>query len=482
MYVSLPSITTVRSWFSTIGYNGEIGAKGTLKKSYLPSSNLLAAASLSSSTQISKLLTNMTNDQERIGDRFSLCPFPLSPSCFILVLSYQLKYNSQQVDYAKLIWEDLIHKLNKKTRENIVPYPRFISLLLEHMMPEYDNEELTINLTQDKSPSHPSPPTPVVGEMHKEAQQAAGGPTSLGATSEEDHTLSSVVCLGCEEKRSCEVKISSEAKTSREVKQSFDKWKKDVEDKECNKEEDDVLEEINVIAMSIEENDMNERNELWKDLEIYKKIIRNEPWFLSGDLNVTLKPSEHSASGSNMSNDMKDFHNYVNQIEVEDISSSGSEEADMLKMYTKAMKDEEHILFQKAKVKWLSVGDINNAYFHKTIKSRQQRNIIDVVCDDNVNRFEGADVADQFVRQFQKFLGENKPMEQIRDMETLFQHKLSNEEAEYMIREVNDEEIKNAMFQIDDNKASGPDGYSTSFFKKTWSIIGKDVCLAVNFF
>ncbi|GKA92773.1 hypothetical protein Tco_0814698 [Tanacetum coccineum] len=38
---------------------------------------------------------------------------------------------------------------------------------------------------KDKSPSHPSPPTPVVGEMHKEAHQAAGGPTSLGATSEE---------------------------------------------------------------------------------------------------------------------------------------------------------------------------------------------------------------------------------------------------------------------------------------------------------
>ncbi|GJR76784.1 hypothetical protein Tco_0089149 [Tanacetum coccineum] len=37
----------------------------------------------------------------------------------------------------------------------------------------------------DTSPSHPSPPTLVVGEMHKEALQAASGPTSLGATSEE---------------------------------------------------------------------------------------------------------------------------------------------------------------------------------------------------------------------------------------------------------------------------------------------------------
>nr|GEV35333.1 ribonuclease H-like domain-containing protein [Tanacetum cinerariifolium] len=141
--------------------------------------------------------------------------------------------NGVKVDYAKLIWENIIHKLNKKISEKVVPYPRFISLILEYMMPEYDNEELTINPTQevpqgkkpraknrlkrkqsskhtseskteasksktgqseketqsssakDKSPSHPLLPTLVVDEMHKEAQQAAGGPTSLGATSKE---------------------------------------------------------------------------------------------------------------------------------------------------------------------------------------------------------------------------------------------------------------------------------------------------------
>nr|GFB66073.1 hypothetical protein [Tanacetum cinerariifolium] len=37
----------------------------------------------------------------------------------------------------------------------------------------------------DASLSHPLPPTPVVGEMHTEAQQAAGGPTSLGDTSKD---------------------------------------------------------------------------------------------------------------------------------------------------------------------------------------------------------------------------------------------------------------------------------------------------------
>ncbi|GKC26828.1 hypothetical protein Tco_1034122 [Tanacetum coccineum] len=95
MYVPPSSITTIRPWFSTIGYNVEIGAKGTLKKSYLPP-----------------------------------------------------RWRLLMVDYAKIIWEDLIHKLNKKTREKIVLYPRFISFLLEHMAPKYDIEELTINPTQ----------------------------------------------------------------------------------------------------------------------------------------------------------------------------------------------------------------------------------------------------------------------------------------------------------------------------------------------
>ncbi|GJX77231.1 hypothetical protein Tco_0787846 [Tanacetum coccineum] len=51
--------------------------------------------------------------------------------------------------------------------------------------PPSKNARAKVDSARDKSPSHPLPPTPVVGEMNKEAQQAAGGPTSLGATSKE---------------------------------------------------------------------------------------------------------------------------------------------------------------------------------------------------------------------------------------------------------------------------------------------------------
>ena len=45
------------------------------------------------------------------------------------------------------------------------------------------------------------------------------------------------------------------------------------------------------------------------------------------------------------------------------------------------------------------------------------------------------------------------------------------------------EEIKKAMFSIDDYKAPGPDGFSSPFFKVAWSIIGSDVIdVVISFF
>ncbi|KAL0294689.1 UNVERIFIED_CONTAM: putative mitochondrial protein [Sesamum calycinum] len=39
--------------------------------------------------------------------------------------------------------------------------------------------------------------------------------------------------------------------------------------------------------------------------------------------------------------------------------------------------------------------------------------------------------------------------------------------------------VKTAVFQISDNKAPGPDGYTSCFFKKAWNIVGDLVCKAV---
>ncbi|GKG56885.1 hypothetical protein Tco_0582236, partial [Tanacetum coccineum] len=60
--------------------------------------------------------------------------------------------------------------------------------------------------------------------------------------------------------------------------------------------------------------------------------------------------------------------------------------------------------------------------------------------------------------------------------------KLDAEKAVELIKPVTDEEIKDALFSIDVNKASGPDGYTSKFFKAAWSVVGKDTCSAIKEF
>ncbi|GJY81517.1 hypothetical protein Tco_0494268 [Tanacetum coccineum] len=65
------------------------------------------------------------------------------------------------------------------------------------------------------------------------------------------------------------------------------------------------------------------------------------------------------------------------------------------------------------------------------------------------------------------------------DMESLNSKDVCDEDSEKMIMNVSEEEIKDALFDICDNKALGPDGYSAKFFKSAWSVIKKEVCDAI---
>ncbi|GJS54154.1 hypothetical protein Tco_0627516 [Tanacetum coccineum] len=67
------------------------------------------------------------------------------------------------------------------------------------------------------------------------------------------------------------------------------------------------------------------------------------------------------------------------------------------------------------------------------------------------------------------------------NFEGVFDTKLNNEEAMEMVKEIT-HEIENAIFNIGHNKALGPNGYTSTFFKKAWKIVGNDVCIAIKEF
>nr|GEZ90742.1 hypothetical protein [Tanacetum cinerariifolium] len=73
-------------------------------------------------------------------------------------------------------------------------------------------------------------------------------------------------------------------------------------------------------------------------------------------------------------------------------------EIECLIAYKDALKDEESMLKQRANVDWLSEGDANTKFFHKTVKGNLNRNIIEYVEDMNEDKYSHRHVGAQFVK------------------------------------------------------------------------------------
>ncbi|KAL2240816.1 UNVERIFIED_CONTAM: hypothetical protein Sindi_0722800 [Sesamum indicum] len=56
---------------------------------------------------------------------------------------------------------------------------------------------------------------------------------------------------------------------------------------------------------------------------------------------------------------------------------------------------------------------------------------------------------------------------------------LSEDEASHLVLPFSPNEVKQAVFDIAEDKAPGPDGYSSGFFKAAWSVVGEEVIRAV---
>nr|GEZ37479.1 hypothetical protein [Tanacetum cinerariifolium] len=146
-------------------------------------------------------------------------PFTKSPNMYQEYLA-EFWYSSKALENSK---EDIILKMKKKQREKVVPYTRFISLLIMHKMKEdHGTDHMPAICALDKPVVFKAPKTSLRAESvslaikpgaktrykkpatsskqpfvsRKEAtkdgplrhpldQQATGGPTSLGVTSEE---------------------------------------------------------------------------------------------------------------------------------------------------------------------------------------------------------------------------------------------------------------------------------------------------------
>lgn len=90
-------------------------------------------------------------------------------------------------------------------------------------------------------------------------------------------------------------------------------------------------------------------------------------------------------------------------------------------------------------------------------------------------------IVEHFVNYYQNLLG--KPVTRRTHVESAtisMGPMLSLHQQIGLIREFSTEDIKRAVFSIHSLKSPGHDGFNSEFFKRSWDVIGKDVCADVS--
>ena len=148
------------------------------------------------------------------------------------------------------------------------------------------------------------------------------------------------------------------------------------------------------------------------------------------------------------------------------------------------LKSSEKMFFsQKLKYKFLEDSDKGSKFFHSLMNQRNRINFIAAIQNENGQLSSSLEeVGDIFVNYFHNLLGAAKETDQPEDLVVSRGSKLNVDQFGALLAPVTSTEINDVVFNIGNDKAPGPDGYSSLFFKAAWNIVGNDVCDSIKDF
>ncbi|KAL0292368.1 UNVERIFIED_CONTAM: hypothetical protein Scaly_2594100 [Sesamum calycinum] len=133
---------------------------------------------------------------------------------------------------------------------------------------------------------------------------------------------------------------------------------------------------------------------------------------------------------------------------------------------TEAVKMEENMLHQCSKLQWLKQGDRNTkVFFRKINATRVRQRIYQISTPSGEVLTDMSEVTEEFVSYFKALLGGTRTR---RDFNLAFlsselKHCLTEDEADLLCAPTTVTEIKDAIFDIAEDSAPGPDGLHFSF-------------------
>ncbi|CAL8991500.1 unnamed protein product [Prunus brigantina] len=137
---------------------------------------------------------------------------------------------------------------------------------------------------------------------------------------------------------------------------------------------------------------------------------------------------------------------------------------------------------QRGKIQWARDGDNNTKFFHRIASGRRKRNFIQKleVEGSGVVVSEG-EIELEIINFFKNLYSSNAEAGWC--LEGLNWNAISVEEAEWLERPFEEEEVKRAVFDCGSDKSPGPDRFSMLLFQSCWDIVKEDLMkVMVDFF
>eukprot|EP00253_Pinus_taeda_P005752 PITA_05752 len=141
-------------------------------------------------------------------------------------------------------------------------------------------------------------------------------------------------------------------------------------------------------------------------------------------------------------------------------------------------KQEEMYWRQKSRVRWLKEGERNTKFFHRTTIQRRMHNNIPFIQKQSGVKVETHEEIEEELlnhfKQIHKDQGEDR-RQAIRKITNNIPKIITEDQNELLMHPILPQEVDEAMKQLKEGKAPGPDGFTTTFFHSFWDMLKEEV-------
>lgn len=134
---------------------------------------------------------------------------------------------------------------------------------------------------------------------------------------------------------------------------------------------------------------------------------------------------------------------------------------------------------QKARIRWLNEGDRKTSFFHASVKSRGVVNRVNKIFSDG-SSVEDSNQIQLLAVRYYSLVAQSPSSDPEASLFQIDSNKVFTKQNAQLSKFPDADEIKNAVFALRKDNATGPDGFSGSFFTATWHITGAKVVKTVQ--